>query len=254
MTFGELVNTVLKLAYPNRMARNLIPLRQFHVQQGLIQIQRAVRCLQVGNTDRIDHGQLLHQCWWSEHLAPEGHIREVWVEAHPLNIGCACKRVRVDFVSSDQFDALPGSYEDAAEFGTICWPAPRAWFSIFRERVLRIYPAVNQAGWQLVVKWDGLRKVWQSTDEIDLDGWEDVIEALRLFVTYRGLPDEGCTAEDMKVAFDMFNNQIRLLVYDCRQRMEAEKRMHFGSATPPEPPFCSFPQSCSSAYVYAQPL
>ena len=250
MTFAELREQVLGLAYPSRMARNLIPLRKQHVQTGLTHIQRAVKCLQAKNVNRTGTTGLGHNCWWSETLAPQGHIYRARVEATPDNPCGPCRMVQLTFVSEDQFVGLAGDYGQRGVYNPVCWPVPRAWYTIFRNRVLRVYPSLQVGGWNLALEWQGVRKVWQDTDEIDLEGWEDVLEALRLFVLYRGLVDEGCTGEELKTAFELYNGELRQLVYDCRMQMEGERHEAFGSAVPPGGIQCWPLSPCGYEYGY----
>lgn len=251
MTYPEIVETVLKLAYPNRMAQNLVALRKFHVQQGLIEIQRAVKCLQLRNLCTFGAEDITQNCWWTELPAPPGRITDVQVGPTEDNLACCCRPVRLDFVSNDMFDGLAGPYAGAV-YGEIFWPVPRGWYSIYDERIVKIYPPVNSAGWQVNLKWNGIRKTWTEYDELDLEGWEDVLDALRLWVLYRGMPDEGCVDESMRAAHQMHTEAIRRLVYDCYNRQNGQKHTNFGSALP-EDPVCAPPPCCATVTADAEP-
>lgn len=173
MTLEQTIDQVLSLAFPQRFAASLLPLKRHLVLQGLTDIQRHIPGFQVGNIDIIP-GSFDKSVSGATVLdAPDGEIRRVAIG------GEGCQTQFATLIGHRQMQGFQQSFAKAFDCGSPdappVYPTSRAYWSRDGGDLL-VYPWVPD-GWSIGVQWDGIKRSWESTYEI---WWADqVIEILR---------------------------------------------------------------------------
>lgn len=94
-----------------------------------------------------------------------------------------------------------------------------------RRRRLSVAPWI-QSNENLVVEWDGVKKVWDPTDVLDTELWDDrVMNAIKMFVKWYHEKFHGCDREAMLSAERNYNNERADLMHyfkEYSQQQESE--------------------------------
>lgn len=256
MTFAELANSVLTLAYPSRMARNLIDLRTRHVLSGLIELQTAILSLQKKNTDIFPEVEAdiaggipgTYQCGAMVVQAPAGNVLRVEAFRSDLPSDtqqtCECLvdyTVRdVSTVKSYADDWVRNGGRRTDSKGNVLHmlPVPRGTFSIDLGE-LWAYPAVSEP-WRLRVVWTGIKQVYAPLDQIVLT--EAQFDLLRILVLSRGAIDEKCWQDATNLRAQYQLELRRELLREWEQNHPARHRRP--TPNPPPVPWVSLPSNC----------
>lgn len=203
MIYSAFVEEVLTLAFPDRMARNLISLRERHVLSGLIDLQTKVESLREKNTD-IKQGEGAYQCGAMVVQAPAGKI--IGVEAYRSTDSvsdsagdedspqCGCivtyQTVTVPVVKSYANDYTRRGGKMTTADGKIIQmlPVPFGAFGVLHGD-LWAYPA-TLSPWRLRIKWKGIKQAYEPDDEIDLTPAQ--VDIVRHYVLHKAAKDTGC--------------------------------------------------------------
>lgn len=229
MTLEQTIEQVLSLAFPQRFAASLLPLKRHLVTQGLTDIQRYIPGFQVGNVEIIP-GSFDRSVSGATVLdAPDGEIRRVAVG------GEGCATIFATLIGHRQMQGFQQSFADAFDCGSEdrapAYPQAKVYWSRDRGDIL-VYPWVPD-GLSIAIQWDGIKRSWSNTYDI---WWaERAIETLRLHAM--AFHDPKCQE------FDRLFQLYRLELSKLRaEQFRIENPTDFN-------PYCSdtlFPQGCAT--------
>lgn len=233
MTYAQLVEQVLTLAYPSGMASNLVALRERHVLSGMIELQTKIVSLQEKNSD-VHEGAGNYQCGTTIVTAPDGVVKRVEAFRSDLEVDegpgpvdgdtnrpeCSCTveylTRAIDTVRGYANDWTRGGGRMTDSEGNInhMLPVPFGAFAIYRDQ-LWAYPAVGDP-WKLRVIWDGVKQDYEDADELTLSPAQ--IDLLRAYVVFKGAVDDGCYDDSSKLY------QVYLLMLRAELQREWERK------------------------------
>lgn len=209
MIIQAVIDQVLSLAFPRRFAPSLLPLKRHLIYSCLTEIQQSIPSFCVDNVDVIPGTFDLMTSGASIVDAPDGEISQVLVG------GSDCQTIPATLISHLQMQRMQQSFADAFNCGSTeikpLYPTSKAYWSRDRDAIA-VYPWVPD-GWNIGVRWNGVKRSWASTYDI---WWADkAIETLRLHAI--AYDDEKCPefprlyslykAELCKLKFEQFRIQ-----------------------------------------------
>ncbi len=213
MTYGELKTKVLRLAFPNRMARNMVARRESHVAAGLVKLQTVLWRLRTSHPEQYD-GQEYYTCGGMVVEAPAGEITEVWAdrldpgtEDLPI-VGCACRqqylltaRVNIEALMRE-YVAEGGAMLDANGALVQMLPINGTGFFALDRGLLYLFPAAVEPWW-IRLKWDGIKQSFEDEDVIEIDEQDQMV--LVRWCEAQGEMDERnwTSASQIMKVFDM---------------------------------------------------
>lgn len=213
MTYGELKTKVLRLAFPNRMARNMVARRESHVAAGLVKLQTVLWRLRTSHQEQYD-GQEYYTCGGMVVEAPAGEITEVWAdrldpgtEDLPI-VGCACRqqylltaRVNVEALMRE-YVAEGGAMLDVNGALVQMLPINGTGFFALDRGLLYLFPAAVEPWW-IRLKWDGIKQSFADEDVIEIDEQDQMV--LVRWCEAQGEMDERnwTSASQIMKVFDM---------------------------------------------------
>lgn len=207
-----------------------------------IDIQKWDKCLQVNNVDQMPACSLYFECGKTLAPAPVGFPKYVYTIAN--NNWC-------DPVYYDQ-----GTYEEVVAWarnrlpvltavGTLpaiqqgirytskqtdskCGRARCGLFAVHNHRIY-VTPWL-QSNESLIIEWDGIKKVWEDTDMLDLDLWDkEVQKFIREYVKWKDATSFGCpTRDDVTLMVGDVNNTRADLIFECNERSRVKVEANFG--------------------------
>lgn len=249
MTYAELRDETLNLAYPGRMARNLIPVRQRHVISGLMELQNRFWRMKAGHVTTYV-GEELYQCGALVTSTPYGTIRRVYAERddvgtpeHPIDDPCAChvdyRLVGPELVEqfARDFTTVGGRiYNDNDVLLRPMLPVPNgaAVFAVDRNTLLA-YPCPTTP-WRLKIQWDGFKDRWFDTDELDHleDTFHQMKDLLVLWVRWKGAGDDR-NWQDAGVILAEYRDAVKTELLRQRRIETPEERMVYPEGTQDSP-------------------
>lgn len=257
MTFSQLSSLVIGRAFPGRMARNMIPLRQRHVVSGLIDLQTYIPGLQDRNTS-VYLGENFYQCGAMVVDRPPGHITRVEAfrgdvpDAGDTVSECQCvvpyDLSGVEFIRSrcQEYVDEGGVLLDSDGNYILMLPQDRGWFAVEPETdKLWAYPAAVSP-WALRVQYRAIVTDYQDDDTvIDLEPTQ--VDLLIRWVEWKGAVDDR-VFNDAAALKSLYREERADEIYRLNQQIIPEKVRRSPRAPSPFLGLCS--PNCSSPYAY----
>jgi len=184
MTFLDLSNLVLSLAFPRRFSPSMLPLKKHLVKHGLTEIQRHIERFQEGNMDVIEGASELAVSGATVIDAPDGRVIQIAVGRDD------CKALFATLSSHLHLQKMQQAFSDAYDCGDAEIPPFYPTSSVYwarDDKDLLIYPWVP-CDWSIGIRWRGIKREWADDTEI---WWADkVVETLRRYLV--AWDKEGC--------------------------------------------------------------
>lgn len=204
MTVAAIIQQVLSLAFPRRVAPSLVNLKQHLVIQGMIDIQRYIPSFQEGNVEITDGTFDLNVSGATLINAPDGEIKQVAVGSNDYGT------IHATLVDWRHMQKLQKQFEDAYGFGSAdeppAYPTSRVYYAR-DENDLLIYPWVPP-GWMAGVRWRGIDR--NLTDAKEVWWGSRAIECLRLHaIAYDRV---GC--DDFSTLVALYRDELAKLKFE----------------------------------------
>jgi hypothetical protein len=223
IAYSALVDQVLALAHPERIASRLLPKKQRHVQSGLIHLQRKLKHLRENNTN-THLGDDSYDCGLTVVDAPSGHVKRVWATETVLEEGVEQNSRVVEYFPCGFPEIEARREEWLANGGTMldddgnyihALPITRGVFAI-HEGSVWAYPAALPP-WDLRIAWLGIKQQYEPSDQVELTNAE--VDLLVKYVLWAGCGDGGCGQQEKPALYRDF---AEALMEEMRQRHEEE--------------------------------
>src|SRR4029450_12020519 len=175
LTFNQLLTAVLMVAFPNRVARSLIPVKRSDLSAALVQIQTFIPRYQLDNIE-IKPADITANCGIAEIPAPEGHVYRVYGLGPPPTYpipGESCRIQPYHPASRKAAEAYADGYRAARQCsvnsgGEFCYPFEKTWFSMWDQSIF-LWPPPPK-GWGVVIEWKGIKYQWGADDIVPFSG------------------------------------------------------------------------------------
>ncbi len=245
-TYLEFMTALLSRVWPDGQAENLIPNHRKWVLDALIDLQKKVPCLQTEHLDIVDQCSTYYFCGTSVFSAPRGFLRKLYT----IEDSDGCTRIDYEPISKDDMDCLQANYQACNTllqplgyyyepyFGylpfadlpipgfknvdsTIDKPARSAggYWTMDRGNIY-LFPHM-QWNEQAVVVWDGLKRSYADTDEVEWD--REVEDAVEYYVGAKGAEKEDCDYDRLAVLTANYNGKVSDLIYNCKKERRIPK-------------------------------
>ncbi len=211
MTYAELKEMVVGLAFPARMARSMVPLRERHVLNGIIELQTKLPKLREKNSS-IYTGDDNFVCGAIEVDSPEGLITKVEAfradtPSDDIETECEClvpyilgEPASIEVLKS-RWSINGGAIQEDDNGNPVnVLPVPLGVFAVSEGRLLA-YPA-PLTPWKLRVKWRGIRQTFSDDDEVEFT--QSQITLLAAFVAWMGAVDDRCWQDEPRLRESYF--------------------------------------------------
>lgn len=212
-SWGTIIQTARDEIWP--FPAEAKPQRAAHTKffaQGAMDLQQWIPELTVKNTSVFEFGATYFQCGKTVVCAPVGDIRRVYTivgdewcdpvfyRSVPFKeVECWSNNLLTyDAPLNVGLPSLPMGLRSAeATSDSICGRGRAGIWAWYRHRI-HIAPWI-QSNEKVVVEWDGQKKEWDDTDQLETDLWdEEVIDALKLFVKWKHEQYFGCDRQKRK--------------------------------------------------------
>lgn len=246
MTYLQFETEIRARVWPEGEAENLIPNHKKWVLDAIIDLQKKVPCLQSEQMDIIDQCLTYYFCGTSVFTAPRGFLRKLYT----IEDSDGCSRVDYDPISKDDMDCLQRNYQEcntlaqpfgyyyedyfgAVPFADLPVPgfknvddsidktgrAARGYWTLDRGNVY-IFPHM-QWNESAVLTWDGLKRSFGSTDEVDWD--REVEDAVEYYVGAKSAEKEDCDFNRLAVLTGNYSVKVSDLIYNCKKERRLPK-------------------------------
>lgn len=254
MHFFEFEKDVRNKVFPDGWAENLESNYRDIIIDALIQLQQKVECLQANHEDYFPACATFYTCGASVFEAPRGFIKAI----HTVSAADdCCDKIQYDPTSKAEIDCIlkqmdcapvcgsgvlhsDGSYTyNGGEYSYPALPLPcfefptgtvdkpcrarRGYVALDRNRIW-MAPHM-QSDEQAVVIWDGIKRDWQPTDELDDAIWDrETHQAVELYLEAQAAKKFDCDAMHFQTAQNDFDTKVALLIWQCRKERRIPKR------------------------------
>jgi hypothetical protein len=244
MTFTQFSAAVRRAAFPEGSARNLVSRHEGWLRDGLIDLQRYVKCMTYAHTSVYDEVKLDFSCGATVAPSPPGKIVAVDV----VTTDSKCRVVRCRPISEYHMRSLmddwifgcgakseegdwSGGYDNLSQSGD---PGPalaagnrRAYAKM--EGKIVVFPELAE-GEQLAIQWNGTKTNWNGGDLIP---WLDetgnvsriVLSAMEHYLLYNSYQYDDCDAQKAGNAFARYTQARRDMIIDCHEMLSIPGRM-----------------------------
>lgn len=257
MHFFEFANDIREKVFPDGWAENLKENYRDIIVDALIELQQKVQCLQSNHEDYFPACGTFYSCGASIIEAPRGFIKSIHTVSSDDD---CCEKVQYEPVSKAELDCLikqqvnsvpvcSGSVEHSdgtytsggydytyptlplpcfefptAETDKAC-RATKGYVALDRRRIW-MWPHL-QSDEQAVVIWDGVKRDWQNTDEMDETIWDrEAKQAVELYLEAESARKFDCDSGHYATAFNSFTDKVALLIWQCTKERRIPKRAY----------------------------
>lgn len=253
-TFELFVSEVSRTVFPEGEAENLVANHRKYITDALIDLQQKVPCLRTEHRDRISVAETFTECAASVLSAPKGFIAQIYAVTQD---NCCSKRYfqPIDWDEMDQilkdnqrcgFTIEPTYYYYLDDYGYFDYPAYgclyygdssgatdlparpslSASFSAMKGGQLYLFPWL-QSNEVLVIEWDGIKRNWSDTDEVQFN--REVQDAVEHFLDRRSASREDCDIQRIQLAQADYDTIVAKQIWQCRKERRIERRQHYFS-------------------------
>jgi hypothetical protein len=244
MTFTQFSAAVRRAAFPEGSARNLVSRHENWLVDGLIDLQRYVRCMTYAHTSVYNDGLLRFSCGATVVSAPPGTIVAVDV----INTQSKCDVVRCrpvpethmrslmdDWVfgcsnpsQGEPWEPYYGNLDQSGDPGRKLRKGDRRNYTRMDGSVV-VFPALSEDE-ALVVLWNGKKTNWNSGDMIP---WLDesgnasrvVLSAMEHYLLYNSYLYDDCDQQKAAGAFARYVEARRNMIIDCHELLSVPGRL-----------------------------
>lgn len=253
-TFSTFVTNVANSVFPEGRAKNLVTKHKQIITDGMIELQRRIRCLQQGHCEMRSQGETYFVCGACMSDAVAGAITAVYT----LDSAGGCDRVTALYCSYKQMLGLmryhrscatddgadgmtpPGADNcerdtyladetvdkgHRASYGELYWTIDP------QNSKLIVYPCIESTE-LLVIKWRGLKMSWSDSDDVSVATARGMAftdrQVQKAVETY--LESEAARTLDKdstayKLSIGVFNTDAANLILECRRRTQVAHDM-----------------------------
>lgn len=251
-TFELFVSDISRTIFPEGEAENLQANHRKYITDALIDLQQKVPCLRTQHRDRISMADTFTECEASVYSAPRGFIAQIYAVTQD---NCCAKRYfqPIDWDEMDQILKdnqncgrliTPTYYYYDVGYGYVDYPdygcpyyadssgatdlrfRPSVSFSAMKDGQLYLFPWL-QSNEVLVVEWDGIKRSWKDTDEVQFD--REVQDAVEHFLDRRSATREDCDIQRIQLAQSDYDTLVAKQIWQCRKERRIERRQHYFS-------------------------
>lgn len=249
-TFELFVSDISRTIFPEGAAENLVANHRKYIIDALIDLQQKVPCLRVQHRDRVSMSDTFTECQASVYSAPRGFISQIyavtqdnccakrffqpvdWDEMEQIlkdNQNCGALIEPTYYYYSDDY-----GYTDYPEYGCLYYgdssgatdlgTRPNVSFSAIKDGQLYLFPWL-QSNEVLVIEWDGIKRSWKDTDEVQFD--REVQDAVEHFLDRRTATREDCDLQRIQLAQSDYDTMVAKQIWQCRKERRIERRQHY---------------------------
>ncbi len=251
-TFELFVSGISSTVFPEGEAENLQANHRKYIVDSLIDLQQKVPCLRTQHRDRISMVDTFTECNASVYSAPKGFISQIYAVTQD---NCCAKR----YFQPVDWDEMEQILKDNKNCGTLLDPTyyyydedysyrlypdyeclyygdssgatdarfrPTISYSALKDGRLYLYPWL-QSNEVLVIEWDGIKRSWKDTDEVQWD--REVQDAVEHFLDFRTGYREDCDQQRMTNARVFYDELVAKQIWQCRKERRIERRIHYFS-------------------------
>jgi hypothetical protein len=251
-TFELFVSDISRTIFPEGEAENLQANHRKYITDALIDLQQKVPCLRTQHRDRISMADTFTECEASVYSAPRGFIAQIYAVTQD---NCCAKRYfqPIDWDEMEQILKdnqncgrliTPTYYYYDDGYGYVDYPdygcpyyadssgatdlrfRPSVSFSAMKDGQLYLFPWL-QSNEVLVIEWDGIKRSWKDTDEVQFD--REVQDAVEHFLDRRSATREDCDIQRIQLAQSDYDTLVAKQIWQCRKERRIERRQHYFS-------------------------
>ena len=251
-TFDFFVSDLRATIFPEGEAENLIANHRKYIVDALIDLQQKIPCLRVQHRDRVSMADTFTECEASVTSAPRGFISQIyavtqdnccarryfqpvdWDEMQQIlkdNQNCGRLIEPTYYYYTDYY-----GYSDYPEYGCLYYGdssgatdlrfRPTISYSAMKDGNLYLFPWL-QSNEVLVIEWDGIKRSWKDTDEVQFN--REVQDAVEHFLDFRTASREDCDLQKIQIARAGYDELISKQIWQCRNERRIERRVHYFS-------------------------
>lgn len=273
-TFELFVSEISRTVFPEGEPENLVENHRKYIVDALIDLQQKVPCLRVQHRDRISVAETFTECEASVYQAPRGFIAQIYAVTQD---NCCAKRF-FNPIDWDEMEQIlkdnqrcgwliePTYYYYENDYGYFDYPPygclyygdssgatdlkrrPTTSFSAMKGGNLYLYPWL-QSNEVLVIEWDGIKRSWRDTDEVQFD--REVQDAVEHFLDRRAATREDADIQRIQLAQSDYDTIVAKQIWQCRRERRIERRQHYFSNCSD---FCNVARRVSGAASIAGPI
>lgn len=241
MTYTAWIAARRLTVFPDGEAENLVANHNKYIQDALIDLQLKVPCLQTFHRDNHSAESSYFDCGASVYEAPVGFIKGV----HTITDTDCCARVYYNPVTEAQMRCLmetqqscgiryraygfylygetyyPYSYEEECQIypdSDLDKPCRASAGSVAMiEGQLYLHPHL-QSTEIAVIEWDGIKKTWAASDELDFGTFERQVQnAVELYLERMVARKEDYDPQTTTGAQGDYDLAVAMLIHECNK-------------------------------------
>lgn len=235
--------------YPDGEPENLVANHNKYIQDALIDLQTKVPCLQGFHRDNHTAESSYFDCGTSVYDAPVGFIKGV----HTILDNDCCARVYYDPITEDNMRCrmetqqtcgvryraygfyeyasgayLPYAYHYECQIypdAGLDKPCRAAAGSVaLIDGQLYLHPHL-QSDEIAVIEWEGIKKSWASTDEVDFGTFQRQVEnAVELYLERTASRKEDFDPQTTEGAQADYDGAVAMMIYECNKLNRIQPR------------------------------
>lgn len=239
MTYTLWTAAIRSAVFPEGEAENLVANHNRYIQDALIDLQNKIPCLQGFHRDNITSELSYFDCGASVFTAPVGFIKSV----HTILDTDCCARVWYSPATESDMQCKMAAQEKCGvqyrAYGSYLYDGSYIPYAYHYE--CQIYPDAAldkpcraaggivamirgqlyvhphlQSNETLVIEWDGMKKLWISTEEIDFGTFQrQVSNAVELYLERAVARKETSDKEAAASAKDDYDVAVAMMIHEC---------------------------------------
>lgn len=248
MTYADWIVARRRVTFPDGESENLVANHNKYIQDALIDLQMKVPCLQGFHRDNHSAESSYFDCGASVYDAPVGFIKSI----HTITESDCCARVWYDPVTEEQMRCKMENQQRCGvryrAYGNYLYDG--SYYPYPYEYECQIYPdsglnkpcragagsvALIQGQIYIhphlqdyeiaVIEWDGLKKTWEPTDEMDFGTFQRQVEnGVELYLERTASRKEDYDPQNTNGAQIDYEGVVRLMIHECNKLRQLAPR------------------------------
>lgn len=254
MLFGDFSSSIRGRVFEGDEPENLVDSHKLWIIDGLIQLQKKIKCLQADNLEKVPQCGTYYLCGASVFCAPRGYLSRLYTVADD---GCA----RIDYtpITKEEMDCLAASYNQQ-----VALTHPYGYFVDSNTGLYTAFPDMGVPGMEVpdssidkpcraaagywtvhksnihvfpqmqwnetaCIEFDGIKRSFADDDVVSYD--REVEEAIEMWLRYKAAAIDDCDPEKAREYLEGppgtigegYHGLVASMIFDCEKERRIPK-------------------------------